>query len=67
MGPGTRLKADLGSRWDMALQLRQPSASAEALLPHSVFLGIHAVYLKHILCQINADSNNLHVGLLLFS
>jgi hypothetical protein len=51
----------------MALKPRQPGASAESLLPPSVFLGIHAVDLEHILCKINADSNNLHVGLLLFS
>ena len=43
------------------LQLLQPLPSAQAALPYRVVVSIHPVQLKHVLCQVHADSNNLHL------
>jgi hypothetical protein len=47
------------------LKFLQPLASPEAPPPHHLLLLVHAVYLKHVLCQINANALNLHLGFLL--
>jgi hypothetical protein len=59
------LHANLRSRRYTAVELLQPPPSTQALPPHRLLMPIHAVQLKHVLCQVHTDSNNLHLGFLL--
>jgi hypothetical protein len=61
----TRLHTDLRSRRYKAVKFLQPLPSAQALLPHRLVTPIYAVKLKYVLCQVHADTLNLHLGFLL--
>jgi hypothetical protein len=54
--------ANLAARFNATQLCLKPLIPRESPLPHNLAVSIHTMYLKEVLCQINANTDNLHRG-----
>src|ERR1019366_3275181 len=57
--------ADLASWLNLLLQNFEPFLTFQLAFPYRLLIAVDAMCLKNIFCQIYANSDNLHGGLLL--